>query len=67
MKVLFLLILLFVFFPRSLFNGISRERCNEAFYNLIQVLVLFCNDFLKLKHLILIITSFGRQLSKKFG
>ena len=49
----FLLILLFVFFPCSLSNGKSCERCNEAWFYAIQSAVQLCNDFFKLKHFFL--------------
>ena len=54
MKILFLVILLLVFFSRSLLNGRSLERCNEAWHSVIQLVVGFCNNFLKLKHLLLL-------------
>ena len=42
---LFLLILLFVFFPRTLSNGRSFERCNDAWYYVIQLVIPLCNNF----------------------
>ena len=41
-------------FSRSLFNGRSRECFNEAWYYLIQLVVRFCNNFSKLRHLFLL-------------
>ena len=54
-KILFKLILVLVF-SLSLFIGRSCERFNEPWYFAIQLVVRFGNDFLKLKHLFLIIS-----------
>ena len=52
------LVALFIFSSRSLIKGKSLERSNEAWHYVIQ-LVWVCNDFFKLKHLFLLISSFG--------
>ena len=53
-KFLILLILLFVF-SCSLSNDRPCERCNDAWYHAIQLVVWFCNDVFKLIYLFLII------------
>ena len=53
-KILFLHILLFVVFSRSLFIGRSRERCNEKWHYVIQLVFTFFNVFFKVKHLFLL-------------
>ena len=42
---------LFVFSSRILVYGRPLERCNEAWRYVIQLIVRFCNDIFKLKHL----------------
>ena len=62
----FLFLLIFCLFSFSFFfNGSSRELCNEAWNYVIQLVVWLCDEFLKLKHLFLIISSFAWQLIKK--
>ena len=61
---LFLLNLLFVFFPRNLTNGRCFEQFNEVWYYVIQLVIRLGNDFLKLKYLFLIISSLGLKLSQ---
>ena len=56
-KFLFLLILLFVVFSRSLFSGRFRELCDEAWHYLFQIVVRFCHFFL-LKYLFLLSLHF---------
>ena len=45
-------------FSRSLIKDRSRERSNEAWHYVIQLLIWVCSDFFKLKILFLIISSF---------
>ena len=46
------------FFSHSLINGRSLEHSNEAWLNVIQLLVWVCNDFFHFEHIFLIISSF---------
>ena len=64
-KIVLFLLVLFVFFSSSLINGRSCVRCNVARQYVIQLVIWVFTDFLKLKHLCLIISSFGGQLSQK--
>ena len=62
MKFLFLLNLLLLFSPLVLCSPLdasSRERGNEAWHHIIQLVVSLCDKFISFKHLYLIISSFG--------